>query len=40
MTKLGWTVEPLGCTHVAFTHEDLTGGVHVVEHESYIEIKI
>ena len=40
VTKLDWTVEPLGCTHVAFTHEDLTGVVHVVEHESYIEIKL
>ena len=40
VTKLGWTVEPLGRTHVAFTHEDLTGVVHVVEHESYIEIKL
>ena len=40
VTKLGWTVEPLGRTHVAFTHEDLIGVVHVVEHESYIEIKL
>ena len=40
VAKLGWTVEPLGRTHVAFTHEDLTGVVHVVEHESYIEIKL
>ena len=40
VTKLGWTVEPLGRTHVAFTHKDLTGVVHVVEHESYIEIKL
>ena len=40
VTELGWTVEPLGRTHVAFTHEDLTGVVHVVEHESYIEIKL
>ena len=40
VTKLGWTVEPLGRTHVAFTHEDLTGVVHVVEHESYIEIQL
>ena len=40
VTKLGWTVEPLGRTHVAFIHKDLTGVVHVVEHESYIEIKL
>ena len=40
VTKLGWTVEPRGRTHVAFTHEDLTGVVHVVEHESFIEIKL
>ena len=40
VAKLGWTVEPLGRTHVAFTHEDLAGVVHVVEHESYIEIKL
>ena len=40
VTKLGWTVEPLGRTHVAFTHGDLAGVVHVVEHESYIEIKL
>lgn len=40
VTGLGWTVDPLGCTHVTFTHEDLTGVVHVVEHESFIEIKL
>ena len=40
VTKLGWTVEPLGRTHVAFTHKLLTGVVHIVEHESYIEIKL
>ena len=33
-------MEPLGHTHVAFTHKDLTGVVHVVEHKSYIEIKL
>ena len=40
VTRLGWTVEPLGRTHVAFTHKELTGVVHIVEHESYIEIKL
>ena len=40
VTKAGWTVHPLGRTHVAFTHEDLIGRVHVIEHESYIEIKL
>ena len=33
-------MEPLGHTHVAFTHKDLTGVVHVVEQKSYIEIKL
>ena len=40
VTGLGWTVHPLGGTHVAFTHKDLIGQVHVMEHESYIEIKL
>ena len=40
VTEAGWTVNPLGCTHVAFTHRDLIGRVHVIEHESYIEIKL
>ena len=38
--KLGWTVSLQGRTHMAFTHKDLIGWVHVVEHESYIEIKL
>ena len=40
VTEAGWTVNPLGRTHVAFTHEDLIGPVHVLEHESYIEIRL
>ena len=40
VTDAGWTVDPLGRTHVAFTHKDLTGKVHVLERESYIEIKV
>ena len=40
VTSLGWTVDPLDRTHVAFTHKSLSGRVHVVEHESYIEIKL
>ena len=40
VTELGWTVDPRGRTHVAFTHKDLTGRVHIIEHESYIEIKL
>ena len=40
VTGLGWTVYPLGRTHVAFIHEDLIGRVHAIEHESYIEIKL
>ena len=40
VTEAGWTVHPLERTHVAFTHEDLIGRVHVIEHESYIEIKL
>ena len=40
VTEAGWTVIPLERTHVAFTHKDLSGKVHVVEHESYIEIKL
>ena len=38
VTDAGWTVDPLGRSHVAFTHENLTGKVHVLEHESYIEV--
>ena len=40
VTGLGWTVDPLERTHVAFTHEGLTGRVHMMEHSSYIEIKV
>ena len=40
VTKKGWTVHPLGRSHVAFTDENLTGKVHVLEHKSYIEIKV
>ena len=40
VTDADWTVDPLGRSHVAFTHKDLTGKVHVLEHESYIEIKV
>ena len=40
VTGLGWTVIPLGRTHVAFTHVDVPGKVHVMENESYIEINL
>ena len=40
VTGLSWTVIPLGRTHVAFTHENFIGKVHLIEHESYIEIKL
>ena len=40
VTGLGWTVIPLERTHVAFTHKDLVGPVHMMEHQSYIEIKV
>ena len=40
VTGLGWTVFPLERTHVAFTHVDLDGKVHLMERESYIEIKL
>ena len=40
VTGLGWTVIPLGRTHVTFAHESLAGKVHVMEHEAYIEIKL
>ena len=45
VTVLGWTVIPLEHTHVAFTHEiciskDLSEKVHIMEHESYIKIKV
>ena len=40
VTEAGWTVHPHGRTHVAFTHEDFIGWAHVMEHKSYIEIKL
>ena len=40
VTGLGWTVIPLGRTHVAFTHVDVPGKVHVMENPSYIEINL
>ena len=40
VTSLSWTLIPLGRTHVAFTHENFIGKVHLIEHESYIEIKL
>ena len=40
VTGLGWSVVPLGRTHVAFTHKDITGTVHVTECESYIKIDV
>ena len=40
VTALGWTVIPLARTHVAFTHKDFTGKVHLIEHDSYIKIKV
>ena len=36
----GWTVHPQGRTCVAFTYRGLSGKVHVMEHESYIEIRL
>ena len=40
VTGLGWSVVPLGRTHVAFmiTHKDIAGRVHITERESYIKI--
>ena len=40
VTRLQWTVIPLERTHVAFAHEGLTGRVHMMEHPTYIEIKV
>ena len=40
VTKADWTVHPHGRTHVAFTHEGFIGWAHVMEHKSYIEIKL
>ena len=40
VTGLGWTVFPFGRTHIAFGPKDITGMVHMIEHESYIEIKL
>ena len=40
VTELHWTVIPLGRTHIAFIHEDLTGMVHLRECDSYIEVNI
>ena len=40
VTELGWNVFPVGRTHVAFMHDSFVGTVHVIEHESYIEIKL
>ena len=43
VTESSWTVFPLGRTHFAFTLEGLTGfgeRVHLIEHKSYIEVKL
>ena len=40
VTEAGWTVHPHGRTHVAFTHEDLSGRVHITECKSYIKINM
>ena len=40
VTGLCWTVVPMGRTHVAFTHKDITGRVHVTECKSYIKIDL
>ena len=40
VTLCGWTVIPWGRTHIVFEPKELTGRVHVKEHESYIEIKM
>ena len=40
VTGLRWTVDPLSRTHVAFRHKSLTGVVHLIESESYIEIQL
>ena len=38
VTGLGWTMIPLGRSHVDFVHKDITGSVRLTEHESYIEV--
>ena len=40
VSELGWSMNPLGRTHIVFNHDELAGKVHVIEHESYIEIKM
>ena len=40
VTELHWTVIPLRRTHVAFTHKDFAGEVHLRECESYIMVNI
>ena len=40
VSGLGWTVIPMGRTHIAFEHKELTGKVHIIEHEACIEIKM
>ena len=40
VTGLGWSVIPLERTHVTFTHKSLIGQVHIIEHGSYIEVKL
>ena len=40
VTELRWTVIPLGRTHVAFTHKDFAGEVHLRECESYIMVNV
>ena len=40
VTKADWTVHPHGRTHVAFTHQDLSGRVHIAECKSYIKINM
>ena len=40
VTKADWTVHPHGRTHVAFTHKDLSGRVHITECKSYIKINM
>ena len=40
LVTLHWTMIPVGRTHVAFTHKDFTGRVHLIEHHSYIEVKV
>ena len=40
VTKLGWAVHPQECTHVAFTHQDFAGKVHITEYVSYIQVEM